>query len=80
MNVLFGQLPTDSHDGATVVNRNIVAGRGQARNVLSLLQSHLCAVRSAYEPLHYQEMLHERHDWPVMPVQLQHGARAVESE
>jgi hypothetical protein len=68
-------LPTDSHDGATVVNRNIEAGRGAKLP---------CTWHVAVSPMRgsqrkrapaYQEMLHGRH-WPMMPVKLQHGARS----
>ena len=72
----LASLPKAGHDGATVVNRNIEAGRGRSSHVHSASQSHLCAVCCAFAPA-YQEMLHGRH-WPMMLVKLQHDARAVE--
>ena len=77
MNVQFGQLQMDSLDGATVVNRNIEAGRGQARMFMACCGLTYARFAAHIGPALSQEMLHGRHDWPMMLVQRQHGARAV---
>lgn len=58
MNVQFGQLQMDSLDGATVVNRNIEAGRGQARMLIACCSLTMRGSQRIPAPALSQEMLH----------------------